>query len=166
MAPEIEIRLALVDDLVCIMKLFDASKTYMRSYGNMTQWTNGYPSEKLILRDILAGKMYCVQTDKVVHGVFFWSIEDDIYYQNIENVAWNYSTPYGVIHRLAGDGHIKRLGEIVIKWCMSQFHHIRIDTHSSNAPMRQLMEILGFRYCGIIYVADGTPRIAYDWSVE
>ena len=40
--------------------------------------------------------------------------------------------------------------------------HLRIDTHENNRPMRHLCESRGFTQCGIIYVDDGSPRIAFD----
>lgn len=43
---------------------------------------------------------------------------------------------------------------------------IRIDTHADNKTMQHLIEADGFTRCGIIYIADGTPRIAYQWTAE
>lgn len=36
------------------------------------------------------------------------------------------------------------------------------DTHQDNKITRHLIEKNGFAKCGIIYVADGSPRIAYE----
>lgn len=44
--------------------------------------------------------------------------------------------------------------------------NIRIDTHADNKTMQHLIEADGFTRCGIIYIADGTPRIAYQWTAE
>ena len=43
---------------------------------------------------------------------------------------------------------------------------IRSDTHADNKTMQHLIEADGFTRCGIIYIADGTPRIAYQWTAE
>ena len=40
--------------------------------------------------------------------------------------------------------------------------YIRIDTHEDNYVMQNALAKQGFRRCGIIYVEDGTTRIAYD----
>lgn len=157
------IRQAIQDDLPEIMGLYEASRAYMRRIGNAVQWTNGYPAQSIIERDIQLGKMYCVLNDQEVHGVFFWSVESDEFYSEIFDGAWYDDSPYGVIHRLAGDGVIKDLGSIVIKWCLDQYSHIRIDTHESNKPMLKIMRDLDFDYCGIVYVADGTPRLAFEF---
>jgi RimJ/RimL family protein N-acetyltransferase len=45
---------------------------------------------------------------------------------------------------------------------MAQIPNIRIDTHRDNAIMQHLLEKNGFVKCGIIYVEDGSPRIAYQ----
>ena len=47
-------------------------------------------------------------------------------------------------------------------WAARQCPHLRADTHAANLTMRHCMERAGFVYCGVIYVADGTPRVAYE----
>ena len=39
---------------------------------------------------------------------------------------------------------------------------IRIDTHEDNKPMRRFLEKCGFKFCGIIYLEDGSKRLAYE----
>ena len=39
---------------------------------------------------------------------------------------------------------------------------LRADTHEANRPMRRCLERAGFVYTGVITVADGTPRRAYE----
>ena len=41
--------------------------------------------------------------------------------------------------------------------------NIRVDTHRDNAPMRRVIEENRFTCCGIIYLADGSPRLAFEW---
>ena len=40
--------------------------------------------------------------------------------------------------------------------------HLRADTHADNAPMLRLLPALGFVRCGVVRVADGSPRIAFE----
>ena len=40
--------------------------------------------------------------------------------------------------------------------------NIRIDTHKDNKIMQGLLERHGFSYCGIIYLLNGAPRLAYQ----
>ena len=49
-----------------------------------------------------------------------------------------------------------------VAWCAERQPHLRVDTHADNAPMLHLLPALGFVRCGIIHVADGTPRIAFE----
>ena len=38
----------------------------------------------------------------------------------------------------------------------------RADTHADNKIMQHLLEKNGFTRCGVIHVADGSPRFAYQ----
>ena len=44
--------------------------------------------------------------------------------------------------------------------------HLRIDTHQDNLPMQGAVAKAGFKRAGIVYVSDGTPRVAFDWLRE
>ena len=44
-----KIRKARPTDMVSIMQVMEAAKGIMRSSGNMHQWTDGYPSEVIII---------------------------------------------------------------------------------------------------------------------
>ena len=47
-------------------------------------------------------------------------------------------------------------------WCAERCDSLRADTHADNKIMQHILEKNGFARCGIIHVADGTPRIAYQ----
>ena len=38
-----------------------------------------------------------------------------------------------------------------------------IDTHKDNRPMQAAIRKFGFQECGVIYVADGSSRLAFDY---
>lgn len=40
--------------------------------------------------------------------------------------------------------------------------NVRIDTHRDNQPMQALLKKCGFAYCGRIFLADGSERIAFQ----
>ena len=86
---------------------------------------------------------------------------EDPTYARIYDGAWNHSSPYGTIHRIAGDGSGGIL-HACISHCENVIGHLRIDTHHDNVVMQNAVRKEGFRECGIIYIADGMPRIAYD----
>ena len=53
-----------------------------------------------------------------------------------------------------------------VSFCAGICPHLRIDTHEDNRIMQRAVEKLGFHRCGIIYVSDGSPRIAYERMAE
>ena len=57
--------------------------------------------------------------------------------------------------------HINDLAEIM-DWCFAQDSNIRIDTHRDNHIMQHCISRYGFTYCGIIYLASGDQRLAYQ----
>ena len=97
-----------------------------------------------------------------VYAVFAFIIGDDPTYQVIDGAWLDDATPYGTLHRLGSDGtHTGVLAEAVA-WAWARCPHLRADTHEDNHPMRRCLERAGFAYTGIIRVADGTPRRAYE----
>jgi RimJ/RimL family protein N-acetyltransferase len=133
----------------------------MRGNGNPTQWSDWYPPQDMIERDIAAGTSYvCVENGEIA-AVFYFNVERDPTYENIDG-AWLDDEPYGVVHRIAKRRGVKGAGEFCLNWCLEQCRSIRIDTHKDNAPMQKLLSKFGFKYCGIIWVLDGEERIAFQ----
>ena len=60
-----------------------------------------------------------------------------------------------------GMGYINTITDI-IQWALAQCPHLRADTHSTNATMQYILQKNGFRRVGVIYVPDGSPRIAFE----
>lgn len=76
--------------------------------------------------------------------------------------AWLNDEPYGVIHRLATNGKQKGVSEACLDWCFERWPNVRVDTHRDNKVMQHILTKYGFQRCGIIYVKNGTERIAYQ----
>ena len=134
----------------------------MRENGNREQWGNSHPARELIEIDIRQRKLYvCIDDQKIV-GVFYFAIEDDVTYRVIEDGAWLNDEPYGVVHRIASAEGGKGAATFCLNWAFKQAGNIRIDTHEDNQPMRGLLSKLGFVYCGIIRIASGAPRMAFQ----
>lgn len=158
-----EIRKTQVEEIETVMRLYGRARAFMRATGNKNQWINGYPSRETVLQDIGRGDSYvCVEDDGEITGVFCFRQGTEPGYRLIEQGEWLNDEPYGVIHRLASSGKRKRLGDECIRWCFSRCPNLRVDTHRDNRVMQNVLERNGFRRCGIIYVEDGTPRIAYQ----
>ena len=132
------IRKTLPEDVDTILNIFNTARQFMHANGNPTQWNANYPALEDLEPDIQNGNSYvCVENDKVV-ATFTLIIGDEPNYQLIENGNWRSEAPYGTVHRLASDGTTKGIARA----CFKQN---------------------GFEECGIIYVSDGTPRIAYEF---
>ena len=163
---DMKIRKTLPSDLDTLMSVYERARAFMAENGNPTQWgPRKWPPRELILQDIEQGKSYVCEQDGLIVGTFFYDCGSDIEptYRVIEGGSWSSTEPYGVIHRIASSGAVKGVGKFCIEWALRKCSYLRIDTHADNAVMQGLLEKLGFRYCGIIYVENGTsPRRAYD----
>ena len=162
-----EIRKSTFQDVPRMMEIYSYARKFMAAHGNPRQWgPRNWPPEDLIRRDIQAGNSYvCVNDEGRVIGTFYFVQGKDIEptYSVIEDGAWLDNSPYGVVHRIAGDGSEKGIGSFCIQWAFRQCGHLRIDTHGDNTVMQNLVKKLGFVYCGVIHVVeDSDPRLAYE----
>lgn len=152
-------------DLDSIMKIYDYARNYMKNNGNPTQWDDGYPQRELLEEDIRKKQCYVLcSANGEIHAVFVFIIGNDPTYSVIENGSWKNDEIYGTIHRIAGDGKIKGVTKECIHFCKDKIVNLRADTHRDNKIMQHLLEKNGFERCGIIYVRDGSPRIAYQYA--
>lgn len=157
---KMKIRRAMPADLEKIEAIYAAARQFMCENGNPTQWNDGYPRRELLETDIRLERLYVAVTEDQICGVFMFALGEDPTYSYMEDGNWRSDTPYGTIHRIASTG--SGVFAAALEFCRSQCNHIRVDTHADNKPMRHLAEKYGFSRRGIIYVEDGTPRIAYD----
>lgn len=157
-----EIRKTKLSELSAVMLIYNEARRYMRSQGNMKQWTNGYPRDDVILNDIQNGNSYVCMDDNRIAGVFSLIIGEDPTYARIYEGSWLSDEPYGTVHRIAVAIHNKGVATICLDWCLNKCGIVRIDTHRDNWAMQKLVTKNGFSYCGIIYQPDGSPRLAYQ----
>ena len=161
----ITIRKAKLTDLDRMMEIYARAKRFMDSTGNTTQWEIGYPTRKMIQDDIENGYSFvCMGEDNIVHAAFKFFVGEDPTYRVIEQGRWKNDNTYGTIHRVASDGTVHNILGRIMDLAKSKISHIRIDTHENNKVMQRALEKQGFERCGIIYVPDGTPRIAFEWG--
>ncbi len=157
-----EVRKAAAADFAQILQIYASARTFMAENGNGTQWVDHFPPAALIEEDIRKEQLYVVEASGCIHGVFAFLVGEDPAYAVIENGAWLSSAEYGTIHRLASDGKIHGVLESALAFCCGKIPHLRIDTHENNTAMRHLLEKNRFCRCGVIRIADGTARIAYE----
>ena len=158
------IRQAEERDVAGILRVFDAARAFMRRSGNHAQWVNGYPSEEIVRADILRGVSYVLENEAGhLHAAFALIPGDDPTYAHIEG-AWRDDSPYATIHRAGSDGTERGTFRAILAFARAQHEHLRADTHADNIPMQNCLQKSGFAYCGIIYLKNGDPRRAYEWS--
>lgn len=155
------VRQAEMVDLPVIQEIYSYARDFMASTGNPTQWGTTNPPAWQLLDDIQKKDLYVVYDETGIHGVFYFRIGADPTYASIYDGAWHLDQPYGTIHRIASDGSGGIL-RTAVEYCGRQIGYLRIDTHNDNRVMRSALRKLEFVPCGIIFVSDGTPRIAYD----
>ena len=164
------IREARPSDMSAIMQVMEAAKKIMRSSGNMHQWGEGYPSEAVILSDIEKNGGFVVEEDSKVVAYFAFLPSPEPTYDHIYGGRWlDDVQPYHVIHRIASYPNVHGIFKSIMDFCFSRDANIRIDTHKDNTIMQHNIEKHGFTYCGIIYLASGDERLAYqriDFSNE
>ncbi len=160
-----EIRKSELKDIPKMMEIYANARKFMAEHGNPNQWgPTNWPPENLIRQDIAAGNSYvCIDNENIVGAFYYVSGTDiDPTYKVIEG-EWLEDSPYGVVHRIAGDGITKGVGAFCINWAFKECRHLRMDTHGDNKVMQNLLGKLGFKYCGIIHVEeDDCPRLAYE----
>jgi len=151
------------DDLPEVMEIYAIARDFMCSTGNVSQWTDGYPLVAFIKEEIDAGHSFvCENQEGELIGTFCFIIGDDPTYENIYEGEWLNNDLYGTVHRIASSGKEKGIAEACFRWCFLQCNNVRVDTHRDNRVMQRILKKLGFSYCGIIYVSNGTERLAYQ----
>lgn len=156
-----QIRKAQPGDLPRILDIYAYARDFMARTGNPHQWGTANPPKEQLVWDIAEGKLFVACREEKIHGVFFFSLGEDSTYKVIYDGKWHSDAEYGTIHRIASDGSGGIL-KASVAFCEKLCPHLRIDTHADNKVMQHAVEKQGFQRCGIIYIADGTPRIAYD----
>ena len=156
------IRKTVETDLAQIDKIYENAKRFMRETGNPNQWNTQRPNMLSAREDMENGVGYVAEENGEILAVFMFTQAPDPTYTKIYGGAWLSDTPYGVIHRIA----VAKQGQGIIGHCIDECfkrcQNLRIDTHRDNLPMQRALFKRGFVYCGIIYLANGDERLAYQ----
>ena len=157
------IREAKPTDITEIMQVMDAAKKIMRQSGNMHQWGDGYPSEAVIFSDMEKHGGFVIEDGSRIVGYFAFLPSPEPTYSKIYDGEWiDDNLPYHVIHRIASYPEAHGIFSTIMDFCFSHDANIRIDTHKDNRIMQHNIKKHGFTYCGIIYLASGDERLAYQ----
>ena len=135
----------------------------MRASGNKNQWIGGYPSIAVISADIDRGAGFIVDDDDILVAYFAYLPSPEPTYHQIYQGQWlDDLHPYHVVHRIASYPHVHNIFRDILQFCFSHDKNIRIDTHRDNHIMQHCLARYGFTYCGIIYLASGDERLAWQ----
>jgi RimJ/RimL family protein N-acetyltransferase len=150
-------------DTEAVLTVMQAARGIMRSSGNLHQWGDDYPSAEAIGLDRERGGGFVVEDEGRITGYFAFLPSPEPTYSYIEGGAWlDDCLPYHVIHRIASLPEAHGIFHDMLGWCAERESNIRIDTHRDNRIMQHLLERHGFTYCGVIYLASGDERLAYQ----
>ena len=158
-------------DLESIMPIFSEARGTIAALG-IDQWQKGYPSQEVVDSDIETKQSYAVISDGELCGTFALMNDYEPLYDVIYDGEWktgNENKNYLAIHRVAvavkmrGKGVSTAIIEYSKKSALALGRKsLRIDTHQGNVVMRRMLEKHGFEACGIIHLANGDPRVAYE----
>lgn len=155
------IRRTTAADIPAVVGLYEGARRFMAQHGNTVQWAGEYPARADVEEDIALGRGYVCEEDGRIHATFAFILGEDQTYRVIKG-AWKNDRPYGTLHRIASGGEKPGMVDVIVDWAFAQIPNLRGDTHEVNVPMQRAFERNGFEKCGIIWVEDGTPRIAYQ----
>ena len=160
-----EIRKTAIDDIDEVMKIYGYAREFMRKSGNPDQWGDNHPTREDIEQDIKTGKSYVLTDGKTIAAVFYYAIETEPTYSKIDG-EWLNDKPYGIVHRIARGPNSAGAGEFCLNWCFENCGNLRIDTHKDNQPMLKQLKKLDFVLCGIVWMDDGSERLAFQKCLE
>ena len=158
---------SLPQDAERILEVFAAAKGIMVADGNTKQWVNGYPSLEVVQTDVEKGGAFVVEEDGDIVAYFAFLPSPEPTYTTIYNGQWLDDTqPYHVIHRIASFPEVHGIFDTIMEFAFTRDCNIRIDTHRDNRIMQHNIFKHGFTYCGIILLANGDERMAYQKMVN
>lgn len=170
-----EIRKSICRDTGALMALFEEARGTIAQLG-IDQWQDGYPSPQVVDEDIALERSYAVIIDGQLCGTFVLIEDGEPTYDKIYEGAWQTEAQhqdYVAIHRVAVSVAVRGKGISTSIVSYAEAHaralgrtSLRIDTHKGNVVMRRMLEKHGFRYCGVIYLENGNPRVAYEKIIK
>ncbi len=162
----VEFRKAKMEDFAAIWGII-AFAIASRKLDGSEQWQDGYPNKNTILSDIHNGCGYVLlkNQDIVFYSAILFEIEPA--YEAIKG-NWLTNSEYCTVHRMAvapnakGQGFARQMLLKVEELCLSkQIFSIKIDTNFDNPKMLQLIQKMGYSYCGKVYFR-GQERKAFE----
>lgn len=157
------IRRAKAEEAGRLLELYQGAKRFMEEHGNRNQWTGDDAITPQKLEGYLErDQLYAGEEEGELLFAFVYIQGPDPTYGVITQGNWLNDEYYGTVHRLAGSPRVKGVVKRVTAWALEQNPNLRIDTHHDNIVMQNALDAAGFTRCGIIFLENGDPRIAYQ----
>lgn len=164
-----KVRPATKDDLSDVMTCVKRLKREYFEANNIPQWQGDYPAKSDFAADLEAKRLFVMYMGECLVGFASVGFEDEPTYSEVEGGSWKENDDYAVVHRFGinPDWHGMGMGTALMgladKLCEARgVSAVRADTHEQNAGMIRLLEKCGFERRGIIHLANGDPRIAFE----
>lgn len=163
-----EYRKAKVEEIDLLNEMYKAGSELLKERG-IDQW-QGVNLPKASMDNI--GAIYVLEDDGEIVSTAL-HVEHDSDYDKIYDGEWIGNENYYAIHRVttksskSGKGYTNKMFNEIEKLALENGKEsVRVDTHSDNIPMQKTLEKSGYTKCGIVYLYDGVPRLAYEKLIK
>ena len=150
-----------------IVHMIEQAQSWFAENG-IDQWQNGYPNAETIRADIAAGNGVVLRRSDGIVSYASLSFLPEPTYAVIEGEGWREKS-CAVLHRVVtkqsckGKGYAGELfAQCEAAARAAGVKSLRVDTHRQNKPMQRALQKSGFLPRGVIYLASGAPRIAFE----
>lgn len=158
-------RKATTEDIDTIERMIKAASGRLGAAG-IDQWQRGYPNRTSIENDVEAGvgMVLALGNEILAYGAVIFTGE--LAYDDLTGGQWLTNGEYAVVHRLCvseifvGMGFAKQFMSAAEAMAAERVKSFRIDTHPDNKIMQNLVERMGFTYCGDVVIE--SRRLAYE----
>ena len=158
-------RKATTEDIDTIERMIKAASGRLGAAG-IDQWQRGYPNRTSIENDVEAGvgMVLALGNEILAYGAVIFTGEPA--YNDLTGGQWLTNGEYAVVHRLCVSeifvrmGFAKQFMSAAEAMAAERVKSFRIDTHPDNMIMQNLVERMGFTYCGDVVIE--SRRLAYE----
>lgn len=158
-------RKATTEDIDTIERMIKAASGRLGA-ASIDQWQRGYPNRTSIENDVEAGvgMVLALGNEILAYGAVIFTGEPA--YDDLTGGKWLTDGQYAVVHRLCvseifvGMGFAKQFMSAAEAMAAERVKSFRIDTHPDNKIMQNLVERMGFTYCGDVVIE--SRRLAYE----
>lgn len=156
-----EIRLTQMEDMECVLQLYNLARQFQRKQLKLLQWSDHYPNYDTLYKDIASKGSYVALDKNEIIGTFFLQKGPDHTYLALKD-QWSNIDEIVTVHRIAVKKQGQGCAKAMMQWIIQNNAHVMIDTHAENKAMLALIHSLGFKYIGEVQLEDGTNRQTYE----